>query len=471
MALTNRPPVITIMGHVDHGKTSLLDAIRKTNVAGGEAGGITQHIGAYQIEYNKRTLTFIDTPGHAAFSKMRSRGANVTDIVVLVVAADDGVRPQTIESIQHIKQAGVEYVVAINKIDMPGADVIRVKTQLAEHEVFLEGFGGNVSAVEVSAKTKQGLNDLLDLLLLVADVADLKGDTTAPFKGVVIESGKDPHTGVYATVLVQAGTLKPRDQFFVGEKVERVRLMTDAAGKQVKEATPSMPVRVLGWTEVPTVGNVITAEAGSKVEKVARAVTASEENKLRVMLKADVAGSLEALVGSMPAEVTVIASGIGEVSESDVLLAQTTGSRILAFQVKVPKSVQELAETHNVKIKTYKIIYEMLEDLEKQVFAFLNPKANEQVLGSAEIIAQFEIKGDKIAGCKVTEGELKRGQNIYFHLKREGNEIGDPKIRSMKQGKLDVESVKAPNECGIVFRGMVRFQIGDVLECYTFKEI
>lgn len=470
MAQTARPPVIAIMGHVDHGKTSLLDAIRKTDVAAGEAGGITQHIGAYQIEHAGRKLTFLDTPGHAAFSKMRSRGANVTDIVILVVAADDGVKPQTIESIQHIKQSGVDYIVAINKIDMPGADVIRVKTQLAEHEVFLEGFGGNVSAVEVSAKTKKGIPDLLDLILLTADVKDLKADPSAPLRGVIIESGKDARKGIYATVLVQDGSLKPRQDIYIGSQEDRVRQMTDHNGKIVMLAEPGTPVSVIGWTQVPEVGAQVRSSATDE-QREAHVVANVDPTKLRMILKADVVGSLEALVGSMPPEVAIVAASVGEVSESDVLLAQTTGARILGFQVKVPTSVTALAETHNVRIKTYRIIYELLEDLEKIVFAFLNPKANELTLGTAEIIAQFEIKGEKIAGCKVVEGELKRGQNIYFYLKREGKEVGSPRIRTMKQGKQDVESVKAPSECGIVFRGTVRFQIGDTIECYTMKEI
>lgn len=468
--MQSRPPIIAIMGHVDHGKTSLLDAIRKANVAAGEAGGITQHIGAYQITHSGRAITFLDTPGHSAFSKMRSRGAKVTDIVILVVAADDGVKPQTIESIEHIKQSGVECIVAINKIDMPGADVIRTKTQLAEHEVFLEGFGGNMSAVEVSAKTKQGIPELLDLILLTADVKDLKADPDAPMQGVVIESGKDAHKGIYATVLVQEGTLRVRDDVFVGEQKDRVRRMSDHAGNNVTEALPSMPVSIIGWTAIPPVGSVVSTTP--QVVQVAQAVSVSlEPDKFRLILKADVEGSLEALIGSMPKEVSLVAASVGEVNESDVLLAQTTQSRIVAFGVKVPKSVEELAMTHNVRIKSYSIIYELLEDLEKMIFAFLNPKANELTLGVGEIIAQFDIKGEKIAGCKVTEGELKRGQNIFYYLKRDGVEMGAPKIRTLKTGKNDVESVKAPNECGIVFRGTVRFAIGDILECYTIKEI
>ncbi len=471
MSIQTRPPVIAIMGHVDHGKTSLLDAIRKTNVAGGEAGGITQHIGAYQIEHAGRKLTFLDTPGHAAFSKMRSRGANVTDIVILVVAADDGVMPQTLESIQHIKQSKVEYIVAINKIDMPGADIIRVKTQLADHEVFLEGFGGTVSAVEVSAKTKKGVPELLDLLLLTADMKDLKADPSGSFRGVVIESGKDARTGSYATILVNEGSLKVRDDVYIGDRKERIRTMVDENGVAVKEALPARPVRIVGWQEVPAIGALVSHDIGANTDLERAAVPVTDETKLRMIIKADVAGSLEALIGSMPPEVAILSASVGDVTESDVLLAQTTGSRILGFQVKVAKSVEELAANHNVKIRTYKIIYELLEDLEKIVFAFLNPKANEVTLGTAEIIAQFEIKGDKIAGCKVTEGEIKRGQNIYYYLKREGKEIGSPRVRTMKQGKSDVDLVKSPSECGIVFRGTVRFAIGDTVECYTMKDI
>ncbi len=470
MSNSPRPPVIAIMGHVDHGKTSLLDAIRKANVAAGEAGGITQHIGAYQIKHNDRLLTFLDTPGHAAFSKMRSRGAQVTDIVVLVVAADDGVKPQTIESIAHIKQAGVEFIVAINKIDMPGADIIRTKTQLAEHEVFLEGFGGNVSAVEVSAKTKQGVPELLDLLLLTADMQELQADPEALFSGVVIESGKDAKKGIAATILVQQGTLRVRDDIFVGEQKDRVRLMTDAFGASVPQALPGTPVSIMGWTKIPAVGSVVSTMPQSSAP-VATQTVENNPDAFRVILKADVVGSLEALVGSMPAQVLVIAASVGEVNESDVLLAQTTGARIIAFGVQASKSVQDLAAMHAVRIKSYRIIYELLEELEKMIFAFFNPKANEVTLGTIEIVAQFDIKGEKIAGCKVTDGELKRGQNIYYYLKRDGVELGNPKIRTLKSGKQDVESVKAPNECGIVFRGTVRFQIGDILECYTIKEI
>lgn len=474
MALQPRPPVITIMGHVDHGKTSLLDAIRSAKVAAGEAGGITQHIGAYQVEHNGRAITFIDTPGHAAFSAMRSRGAKATDIVVLVVAADDGVKPQTVESIEHIKAAGVEYIVAINKIDLPDANPIRVKTELAEHEVFVEGFGGNVSVVEVSAKTKQGIDELLEMLLLMADVKGLQADPDAPIQGVVIESGKDSHTGPYATLLIQNGTLKIRQTAYTTTGEFKVRTMQDEYGKRIDEAGPSRPVLVTGFSNSPEVGSIVAATISDHEVAVRDSlhVSAPQEGAvMQVILKADVGGSMEAIIAALPKEVQVMASSIGEPNESDVILAETTKSRILAFNVKTPKSVDELAKTHSVKIRSYKIIYELLENIEDQVEAILNPTLNEEELGSAEITAQFEIRGDRIAGCKVVGGEIKRGQNIFYHLKRNGEVIADPRIKSLKQAKQDVEVVKAPSECGIVMRSDVPFAIGDTLTCFVKKDI
>lgn len=461
------------MGHVDHGKTSLLDAIRSSHVAEREAGGITQHIGAYQITHNKRLMTFIDTPGHAAFSKMRSRGAAVTDIVILVVAADDGVMPQTIESIQHIKAAGVQYLVAINKSDSSNANPIHVKTQLAEHEVFVEGFGGDVSVVEVSAKTKQGIDELLEMLLLMADVSEFKADPTAPFEGVVIESSKDSRRGVTATVLVKQGTLKIKDTIYAEGTSGRVRSMMDENGKQVKEALPSTPVVVSGFEDVPPVGSVVKDIALDKVVgKPAEAVAANGDNtKLKFILKADVAGSLEAIKQSFADTIEIMASGIGEVSESDVLLADTMKARILAFNVGVSKSVEALAANSNVKIKTYKIIYDMLEDVERQVYVFTHPGMDEEELGQAEIVALFDIKGDKIAGSHVKSGEIKKGMNIFFRIKRGEQVIFEPKLKSLKQGKQDVESVKSPGECGVVFRGNPDFQVGDTIICYTKKDI
>lgn len=472
MSLQSRPPVVTIMGHVDHGKTSLLDAIRSSHVAAKEAGGITQHIGAYQIIHNGRPITFIDTPGHAAFSKMRSRGATVTDIVVLVVAADDGVQPQTIESIEHIKKANVTCIVAINKMDVPNANPTLVKSQLAEHEIFVEGYGGNVSAVEVSAKTKKGIDELLEMILLTADVAEISADPQAPFEGVVIESGKDSRRGVVATVLVKQGTLTPKSLLFASDAVGKVRSMTDSLGKIIATAPPSFPVEVLGFETVPSVGSyVMSKQFEEKPAEVIKQSAEAQGEKLNIILKADVAGSLEAIRQNLSTHVAVLSFGVGEVNESDVLSAVSMNCRIIAFNVSVPKSVQALALTHGVKIKTYRIIYNLFDDIEKLVEIMLNPTLDEEEIGTAEIVAQFDIRGEKIAGCKVKTGEIKRGMNILYHLKHNGVVVLDPKIKSLKNGKLDVESVKAPGECGIVFRSNPEFSLGDMIVCYTKKEL
>lgn len=476
MSLQPRPPVIAIMGHVDHGKTSLLDAIRSTHVADREAGGITQHIGAYQIEHNARLMTFIDTPGHAAFSKMRSRGAQVTDIVVLVVAADDGVMPQTIESIQHIKASGVQYLVAINKIDVPNANPIHVKTQLAEHEVFVEGFGGNVSCVEVSAKTKKGIPELLEMILLMADVSELKADPEASLEGVVIESGKNARKGVLATIIVKQGTLKIKTPLFTESVSGKVRFMMDAFGKMVKEALPGAPVEVSGFDIVPSVGSIVrdrVMELRSETkEKLEVQVTGEPEAvRLAFILKADVAGSLEAIKSALGDSISILASGVGEITESDILLAETMKAKIIGFNVNASKSLQLLAEAHGVRMKTYKIIYDLLDDVAKQVEIFTNPNLGEEEVGVAEVVQIFEIRGDKVAGCKVKSGEITRGQNYLFHWKRGEEILGDVRVKTLKQAKLDVESVKAPGECGVVLRGNPAFAIGDLIVCFTKTEI
>lgn len=472
MSLITRPPVIAIMGHVDHGKTSLLDAIRSAHVADKEAGGITQHIGAYQISHSDRLLTFLDTPGHAAFSKMRSRGAHVTDIVVLVVAADDGVMPQTIESIQHIKAAGVQYIVAINKMDSPNANPSHVMQQLSEHEVFVEGYGGNVSCVEVSAKTKKGIPELLEMILLTADVSDLKADPEAPFEGVVIESGKDAHKGVMATVLVKNGTLKVKQPLFSEGSSGKVRFMVDAFGKMMKEALPATPVAVSGFDTVPPVGSMVKDAVFDVKEAEAPVAVASDGRELlSFILKADVAGSLEAIKMSLGESVHISASGVGEISDSDILLAETMKAKIIGFNVAASKSVQLLADAHAVRFKTYKIIYDLLEDVAKQVEIFEHPDLGEEEVGAAEVVLLFDIKGDRVAGCKVKTGEIARGQKYMYHWKRGEETLQDVRVKSLKQGKLDVESIKAPGECGVVLRGNPDFQIGDFITCYTKQDI
>jgi len=475
MAQQSRPPVVTIMGHVDHGKTSLLDAIRHTAVAAKESGGITQHIGAYQVTNAEKTITFIDTPGHAAFTKMRSRGAQATDIVVLVVSAVEGVKPQTVESIQHIKKAGVQYLVALTKMDLPEKNPEKVKAQLTEHEVFVEGYGGDIVCVPVSAKTGEGLDKLLEMIALVAELMELKADPTAPFEGIVIESKKDMHKGDVATILVKNGTLRIGDVVYAGRMVSKVKAMTDAFGKPMKEAGPSTPIEVLGWDEAPSVGSLIGVTKQEQTAVVAvQADAASPQElesvqKLKLIIKSDATGTLEAIEQSIAGnEVIFIGKGIGNVTEADVLLAESTGARILAFRVKVPAAVESLAELTKVKIKAYTIIYDMIEDVQKQVLKLIEPTIDEQELGVGDVIAVFDMKGERIAGCKVKTGEIARGQ--MYHLKRGGNTIADPKMKSMKTGKQDIESAKAGSECGIVFRAFSDVQIGDQIVAYKMKD-
>ncbi|MEK7457867.1 MAG: translation initiation factor IF-2 [Patescibacteria group bacterium] len=476
MAVQPRSPVVTIMGHVDHGKTSLLDAIRHTTVAAKEAGGITQHIGAYQVEHAKKTITFIDTPGHAAFTKMRSRGAQVTDIVVLVVSATEGVKPQTVESIQHIKAAGVQYLVAITKIDLPDKNIEMVKAQLAEQEVFVEGYGGDIVLVPVSAKTGEGLKKLLEMISLIAEMQELKADPDAPFEGVIIESRKDVQRGAVASVLVKQGTLKVGDTIFAGQVEAKVKAMTDAVGKTIKIAGPSVPVEVLGWSEAPVVGSSIStikaiAELQSFQSKSQAAGSGEELNKikLKLIIKSDVAGTLEAIEnGVLGSEVILIGKGIGDVNEADVLLAESTGAMIVGFHVKIPTGVKKLAESTKVKVKTYAIIYDLIDELQKQVLKLIEPSIDEEELGTALVSAIFDMRGERVAGCKVQTGEITRGK--LYHLKRADVVVADPKMKSMKTGKNDIESAKAGTECGIVFRNFSDVQVGDVVVCYRVKE-
>lgn len=475
MAVSPRPPVVTIMGHVDHGKTSLLDYIRKTKVAAKEVGGITQHIGAYQAGHQGKQITFIDTPGHAAFSKMRSRGAEVTDFVVLVVAANDGVKPQTIESIQHIKQSGVPFVVAVNKIDLPDVNLDVVKAQLAEHEVFVQGYGGSVEFIPLSAKTGQGVDQLLDILLLMAEIEEIKADAEAPVEGIVIESTKDSRRGIVTTVLIKQGTLRDRDDVFTQTAKGRVRRMSDAVGAVIQSAPPGTPVELLGFESIPNVGDVVTTTQ-ERVDSVKAEIEAAKavdfaallgESKptLPIVLKSDTVGTLQAIEQSLSDDVTVIAKGVGAISDSDILLAEASNAQVIGFSVPCPKEVQSFAESHRVRVRTYRIIYELLENLQKQVLKLLEPTIDEKVLGTAEILQTFEIKGDKIAGSKITQGEIKKSDLI--HIKRGDEIIGDPKIKSMRTGKDEVEIRRVGDECGIVFTRYTNFQVGDTIVAYT----
>jgi translation initiation factor IF-2 len=448
MTNITRPPIVVILGHVDHGKTTLLDYIRSTHRAAGEAGGITQSIGAYRATYKDKFLTFIDTPGHAAFSKMRSRGASIADVAVLVVAADDGVKPQTLESIKHLKAAGIPYVVAINKIDKPDANAEVAKAELTQAEVFVEGYGGNVPFVLISGKTGKGVDSLLETLLLLAELEEVSGDPAATLVAPVIEAHKDNHKGFIVSALVREGTLKIADHIHAGTSNAKVKAMFDDTGKSVAEALPGAPVQILGWESLPNVGEVIN----TGVSDVAAAATTSNLDAeagehLNIILKADTQGSLEAIMGSFPKEVNIIESSTGDINESDILLASTTGSIILGFNSKATSTIKKLAEVEHVKILSHKIIYELLEFIEKKILRLLEPNYDEKVQGEGTILKIFEINKDKIAGVKVLKGKFTTGDTI--HLKHEDGTTKDARIRAMRVGKDEVKVVEAGAECGI----------------------
>ncbi|OGV91340.1 translation initiation factor IF-2 [Microgenomates group bacterium RIFCSPHIGHO2_01_FULL_45_11] len=478
-----RPPIVTVMGHVDHGKTTLLDVIRKTQVAKQETGGITQGIGAYQVEHKGKKITFIDTPGHAAFAKMRSRGAQVTDIVVLVVAATEGVKPQTVESINHIRAADVPIIVAINKMDLPEADPVRVKSELVKYEVMVEEFGGKVPVVEVSAKTGKNIEQLLDMIQLVAELTGVSGEASGELEAVVIESQLDSKRGPTATVIVRQGTLRLGETIYVDETPARVRLMVTDRGEGVREALPSMPVLVLGFGTVPSVGGVIGSksqparsyqpkkqlpELKMEGEVDIEAMLAGEEPAKRpsieVILKADVEGMLEAIRSNLSDEVIIVQAGVGPVTESDVMLAADAGARIIAFNVPIPAAIEKLANNEKVAIFRYQLIYELLEDVEKQILKLLEPTIDEEELGRAEIVAEFTIKNERVAGCKVLNGEL--GKTDLIHWQRGDKILGEVKIRSMKRGREEIIRAKSGTECGVVLSPRVDFKVGDRLVAY-----
>ncbi len=492
--LKPRPPVVTVMGHVDHGKTSLLDAIRKTNVTAQEAGAITQHIGAYQVDVNGQKITFIDTPGHEAFTAIRARGATVTDIAVLVVAADDGVMPQTLEAIDHAKAAKVPIIVAINKIDLPAANPDRVKQQLAQHGVVIEEYGGDVIAVPVSAKTGQGLDDLLENILLVAEISELKADPDRPAEGTIIECEKDPSRGPMATVIVQKGTLRVGDAVVAGETWGKVKAMFDHNGRRVSEATPSTPVEVMGLDSVPRAGDIIRAvaserearemaekarlgaEAASRrvtLEAISGEIAAGKAKELNVVVKADADGSLEAIrkslerLSSPEVRVNVIHTGVGNVSESDVLLAAASEAIIVSFNVKAEPGAKRQAESEGIDLRNYRIIYELIEDIEKAVKGLMEPVSAEVVDGHAEVRAIFRVKGGRIAGCMVTDGAIRR--NSLLRVLRGGEVIATSRVASLRRFQEDVREVSAGLECGVGVEKFSDFQEGDVLEAYHIE--
>ncbi len=499
--LKPRPPVITVMGHVDHGKTSLLDAIRQTKVVDTEAGGITQHIGAYQVETDSGKITFLDTPGHEAFSSMRARGAKATDIVVLVVAADDGVKPQTIEAISHAKAAEVPIIVAINKIDKPEADPNRVRTELMQHEVFVESMGGDVLDVEVSARTGQGIPDLLEAINLQAELMELKANPDRPGEGIVIEAKLEKGRGPVATVLVQRGTLRVGDIVVAGSAWGRVRALIDDTGRRVKEAGPSMPVEILGFHGVPEAGDklhVVETEARAReiaeyrerkkreargaalrkasLEQLMNQMKEGELKEFPVLVKADVQGSAEAIVqaleklGNEEVRARIVHYGVGGISESDVQLAAATGAVILGFNVRADRKARELAEREGIEIRYYNIIYDLVDDMKAAMSGLLEPEIRETHLGNAEVLEVFKVSGvGKVAGCRVTEGVVRRGAGV--RLIRDNVVIYEGKLTSLKRFKDEVEEVPAGQECGMAFENWQDIKKGDVVECYQVEKI
>ena len=496
----DRPPVITVMGHVDHGKTSLLDALRKTDVVAGEAGGITQHIGAYQVTVDGKRLSFIDTPGHAAFTDMRARGAQVTDIVILVVAATEGIMPQTIEAIHHAKAAGVPIVVAINKCDLPGADPKQTRQRLMEHDLVPEEFGGDVICVDISAKAGTGLPKLLEMLALQAELLELKADPTLRGKGVVLEARLDKGRGPVATVLVQEGTIKRGDIVVVGTHWGRIRAMEDEKGQRVKAAGPSVPIQLTGLNGVPESGQELHAVESERVAKEivdhrlgqlrakpaeARPTFTLDEffaraagggiKELPIVLKADVHGSVEALrealvkLSTDSVKVNVLHAGVGAINETDVMLAKASGAIIAGFQVRPDPAARKAAEGQGVDVRVYKVIYELVDEVRAAMVGLLPPTVTEEFRGRAEVRDTFTVpKVGTIAGCYVAEGKVNRGDPC--RLVRDGVQVFEGKIGSLKRFKDDVREVASGFECGIGIDGYNDVKIGDTIETYRLAE-
>jgi len=497
--LVNRPPVVTILGHVDHGKTTLLDAIRHTNVAGGESGGITQHIGAYQVEHNENKITFLDTPGHAAFTAMRARGAQGADIVILVVAANDGVMPQTKEAIAHAKAARVPIVVALNKIDRDDANPEMVKKQLADVGLVSDEWEGDTIVVPVSAKMKTGLEDLLEAITLVADTCKIMANPQGKVIGTVIEAKVEKNRGVVATLLVQNGTLHQSDAVVVGLAHGKIKAMQGFLGEKIQEAGPSTPIQILGLNEVPHAGDLFQVTPSDKearaivddrkakikeakmhkktasLEDLFNRFQAGEVKELRLIIKADVQGSLDPIVHSLndidqsEIKINVLHAETGNISESDVMLASASNAIIVGFNTEPETAANRLAETESISIRSYNIIYRLTEDIEKALKGMLEPEKQEVVLGKAKVLAVFSFsKVGKIAGCKVLEGTIRRNANMK--VLREGKVLADGEIASLRREKENVRDVREGFECGIRVKGFNDFEEGDILECYTLEE-
>lgn len=488
---SSRPPIVAVLGHVDHGKTTLLDTIRSAAVAKGEHGGITQHIGAYQIEVKAqkgkgkgetkpRLITFLDTPGHEAFAKIRSRGAAAADIAILVVAADDSVKPQTIESIEQIKAAGISMIVAINKIDVPGAIVDKVKSDLAKAGVQVEGFGGDVPVALVSAKAGTGVPELLDLILLVADMKELHADPAAGFSGIVIETKVDKFRGMTVTMLVKDGILSTGTVMYEGQtNLGKVRAMVDEHGAMVKAAAPGKPVEVTGFSKLPPVGSVVTSVPGVSTAEIAVSAPAAAnavdfmammdeaaKKKLKLILKADTAGSLEAVREALPKDqVDIVRTSLGDILEADILEARATGAIVIGFNVKAGNTIEKLARVEKVIYRTYSIIYELLEEMEDVVEGMAELLVTERELGKGTIIAEFPFDKDKIAGTKIVSGRLAKGDSV--RVMRADVEVARVRIKSIKKGKNDSTKVEAGGECGVLFDKKVDFMLQDDIIAFT----
>ncbi|MDW9538381.1 translation initiation factor IF-2 [Sinorhizobium meliloti] len=501
--MQSRPPIVTIMGHVDHGKTSLLDAIRHANVVAGEAGGITQHIGAYQVEQNGQKITFIDTPGHAAFTAMRARGAQATDIAVLVVAADDSVMPQTIESINHAKAAGVPIIVAINKIDKPSANPQKVRTELLQHEVFVESMGGEVLDVEVSAKNQTNLDKLLEAILLQSEILDLKANPNRTAEGTVVEAELDRGRGAVATVLVQKGTLTPGQIIVAGDQWGRVRALVNDKGEHVKAAGPSTPVEVLGLSGTPAAGDrfavvesesrareiseyrqrlarekAVARQSGSRgsLEQMMTQLQTSGVKEFPLVIKGDVQGSIEAISGALDklgtdeVRARIVHSGAGGITESDVSLAEASNAAIIGFNVRANKQARDASERAGIEIRYYNIIYDLVDDVKAAMSGLLSPERRETFLGNAEILEVFNItKVGKVAGCRVTEGKVERGVGV--RLVRDNVVIHEGKLKTLKRFKDEVSEVQSGQECGMAFENYEDIRAGDTIECFRVEHV
>lgn len=492
-----RPPIVVVMGHIDHGKTKLLDTIRKTNVVEKESGGITQHIGAYEITHNGKKITFIDTPGHEAFDKMRSRGAAVADIAILVIAADEGIKPQTLEALKHIQDAQIPYIVAINKIDKPEANIDRIKTQLAEKEVLLEGWGGNIPFQPISAKMGQGIPELLELILLVAEMEELKADASANGEGVVIESHMDPKKGVVASLIIENGTVNAGDFIVIGSLYGKIKSLEDFQGKTIKEATFSSPILILGLPQVAPLGEKFAVvknkkEAGKMAEENIKLLSVqethpqseeiqTEKSILNIIFKADVAGSQEALakmISDLNFEkvgAKVIKSGVGAIDESDIKFAKASGSIVCGFKIKIPPAIQLQAENSKIKIITAEVIYELIDAIKEEMKKLLKPEMERNLIGKLSVLAVFKriANNDQVIGGRVTSGIAKRGAII--DILKDGEKIGKGKLTKLQKEKIEATEITQGNECGILFTPLeprdLKIQPGFILEFYEEKAL